>query len=60
MKSNLDLNTPFGFYETFFNLLPFYETKRLAFDYLNNEVEFITGERPYKNYKSFRKSIFFK
>ncbi|PKQ45915.1 hypothetical protein [Confluentibacter flavum] len=54
MKTNLNLETSIGFYETYFMVLPFYKTSKDAFNYLNNEIEFITGQKPYKNYKEWR------
>jgi hypothetical protein len=58
MKTAIDITTPVGFYETFFSLLPFYKTNYEVFEYLNDEVEFITGKKPYKHYKEFRVKTF--
>ena len=54
MKTALNLSTPFGFYNTYFQLLPLYKTEIEAFNYLNDEVKRITNKTPYKSFKEFR------
>ena len=58
MNNSLDITTTLGFYNTYFQLLGFYKTQEDTFEYLNNEVEFILGQKPFKNYEEFRNSIF--
>ncbi|MCB0743559.1 MAG: hypothetical protein KDC67_06625 [Ignavibacteriae bacterium] len=53
MKTALDITTAIGFYETYFNLLPYFKTQYEVFEYLNDEVEFITGKQPYKHFNEF-------
>ncbi|RBP34471.1 hypothetical protein DFR65_101364 [Oceanihabitans sediminis] len=57
MKNHLDITTPIGFYNTYFELLPLYKTRKEAFNYLNEQVKNITSKQPYKNYKEFRNKI---
>ncbi|GAA4940529.1 hypothetical protein GCM10023314_11710 [Algibacter agarivorans] len=58
MKTNRDFTTNSGFYDTFFELLPFYRTNIEAFNYLNNEVGWIIGKKLYKDYKEFRGKMY--
>jgi hypothetical protein len=52
-KTHLDLNTSIGFYTAYFELLPQFNTKKEAFNYLNNEIEYITGKPKYINFAQF-------
>lgn len=55
MKTNTDITTPRGFYETYFELLKFHTTKKEAFNSLNTAVGYITGKKPYMSFKAWRK-----
>lgn len=57
MKTNNDLTTATGFYEAFFNLLKFYDTKEGAFNFLNTEYENIFGRKRYEDYERFLLAI---
>lgn len=44
-----------GFYETFFSLLPYFETQEDAFNFLNGSFASITGVKPFRSFKKWRK-----
>ena len=52
-KPHLDVNTSIGFYTAYFELLPQFNTKIDTFNYLNNEIEYITGKPKYINFDHF-------
>ncbi|MCK7589272.1 hypothetical protein M0G43_01665 [Subsaxibacter sp. CAU 1640] len=56
MKTSKDITTPIGFFNTYFDLLPQYKTNKDAFDYLNTQVEYITGRKLFKNYEQWQNS----
>ena len=55
MRNKNDITNEYGFFCTYFELLPLYKTQRDAFNALNNEVGFITGSKQFKSFKKFNK-----
>jgi hypothetical protein len=55
MSTKLDFTTKVGFYYTYFDLLKVHSSKTEAFNFLNNQVEKITGKKLYTDYSSFVK-----
>ena len=49
-----DLTTITGFYKTYLELLPQYETQKECFDFLNAEVKKINGEKMFFNLCDFQ------
>lgn len=58
MNTTLDFTTRKGFFCTYFELLKVSQSKFAAFNFLNSQVESITGKKLYKNYSSFEKRRF--
>ncbi|NGX83112.1 hypothetical protein [Aequorivita sp. KMM 9714] len=52
-----DLTTTKGFYNTYLNLLPQFETQKKCFDFLNAEIEMINGEKMFFSFMDFKKYI---
>ncbi|GGW58618.1 hypothetical protein DFQ11_101935 [Winogradskyella epiphytica] len=55
-----DITTTLGFFNTYFDLLKFFNTTTETFEYLNNEVEFITGKKPFKDFNEFKSKTMLK
>ncbi|WP_147677273.1 hypothetical protein [Algibacter pacificus] len=58
MNKKLDITTSIGFYLTYFDLLPVYKTREDAFNFLNDQTEYIAGRKLYYNYSHFRQDLY--
>lgn len=49
-----DLNTKYGFYVLYFDMLPRFRTQEETFWFVNHELEKINEYRMFEDYKEFR------
>lgn len=52
-----DLTTTLGFYKTYLDFLPEFETQKKCFDFINAEIEKINGSKMFSSFKDFKKHI---
>jgi len=55
-----NLNTISGFFVTYLELLPKFKYQIDCFQYLNNEMEFINGNKMFMDFEDFKNSIYYK
>ncbi|HEA30369.1 MAG TPA: hypothetical protein ENH91_10305 [Leeuwenhoekiella sp.] len=53
-----DLTNYMGFAMAYFRILPNFETRQLAFDYLNNQIEIIHGIKMFEGYHEFKDQLY--
>lgn len=57
MKTQFDIETPIGFFSTYFELLPQFKNQYETFEFLNDQFEFINGYKMYNNFYEFRTAV---
>lgn len=57
MINRNNIETPFGFYLTYFELLPYFKTQIATFEYLNTQVGYITGKKPYYCFNCWKNKV---